>query len=98
MAVGFGSAVVNGQLAPMMQGDFHNPVSYGPPLETVPASAPQIPPFWGSLINTPNNTGAQAQGNSAAKADPFNLGVSPVVWAIIFVLISVLGLRFIHYH
>lgn len=105
--LGYESAAVNGQLINIAPAAAYNPLAFGP-VYTGAAwnrqGAFTVPPV------TPNtaNMGYNADGGSASTGNvfptatsesgsPFSLKKSPLIWALAFLVASLLMLHFIHY-
>jgi hypothetical protein len=98
------SDVVNGQLVTVNPAAAVYPAAYGPSpiMYDMYGTQPTTPPFAGGAggaafaapggVDTANNTAAQV-----AAANPFHPRYSPLPWALGFLLISLLGLRLIHW-
>lgn len=106
MSLGADTTVVNGQrfIAPTRDQWF--PMGYGPQTTGVPQVSPSMPPFLGG--SPTNNSmiegvgGYGTAGNNAvstqiANAHPWNLKASPVIWAIVGLLLSIFLLRHVHW-
>lgn len=101
----YGSDGINDQLVPVKTWDAFSPRGYGPMMVAAPSISPTLPPFLGNATGTPGAAGSavmggdQANVNAAAQAaaQPFNLRLSPVVWALGFLLVGLVGLRVVHW-
>ena len=101
MQLVYGSQPINGQLVPELTATqmFPSP-AYVPYAQGRGAATPTLPPpvnfFTGG--NNPYTTGLETSSNAAAAAaQPFNPVVSPVIWALVFLIVGVLGLRDVHW-
>lgn len=108
MALGSDTAVVNGQRFTFPTTASYNPMAWGPQTTGVPNVTPTQPPFLGgvpsgTLGGTYGTVGGYgtAQNNtlnaSIANAHPFNLRVSPVLWAVVGLVVALLLLKAIHW-
>lgn len=107
--ISYGSNAVNGQLVAQLTGmQIYPTQAMTPSFQGRGAYAPTIPPpakvLPASLDpwTTGYNVGGSAGGDNsmqtaAAASDPFNPVKSPVVWAIAFLVIGVMGLRHFHW-
>jgi hypothetical protein len=89
------SNVINGQLVALRPQYAISPIAYGAALSTKQAPIPTIPPAYSS---TPDQSGMGNASGSAAQAFPFSFTKSPLPIAVIFLVVGLLGLRFIHWH
>lgn len=111
MPTGSNTQVVDGQRNLFPSSYAFAPTQYGPQTTGVPNVSPTNPPFIGAA-NGGGGSGAGAgmegvggygtAGNNAvvtatANANPHNWKVSPVWWAVAFLLISLLALNGIHW-
>lgn len=104
-AFGPNTQVINGQLVPLMSQDQWSPVAYGPiPGRTgSPAPVPTLPPIVGgsSGYGAPHIMGGGNTANDAvagmAGERPFDLRLSPLPWALGFLILGLLGLRWVHW-
>lgn len=87
--------VINGQLLSVRPQYAISPVAYGSALSSKQAPIPTIPPAYSS---TPDQSGMGNAAGSAATAFPFSFTQSPLPFAILFLVVGLLGLRFIHWH
>lgn len=88
--IGAGTLAVNNQLVPApMDGAFY-PSGFAYPYYKGNGQGPATVPIMGAS----NGTDAQA---SAAAAAPFDFAQSPLPWAIIFLIVGIMGLRYIHW-
>lgn len=94
----YGSMVVNGQLVPtLMPGQPFPSQAYVPYYQGKGAPTPTLPPPL--QIGGSHNVWSGGMGLSSNEAadDPWNISVSPVIWAILALVVGVLGLRHIHW-
>lgn len=106
-AFGPDSQVINGQLVPVMGSSVWSPVAWGPlPGRTgTPAPVPTIPPIvgnsgggYGGPGNAVGGGGTANDATAAVAADnPWSLKLSPLPWALGFLIVGLLGLRWIHW-
>lgn len=109
MSLGSNTQVVDGQRNIFPTGQQYTPMSYGQQTTGVPNVSPSMPPFMGST-NGPGSSmglsegvgGYGTAGNNAtvtaiAAEHPHNLKVSPVWWAVIFLIVGILLLRGVHW-
>lgn len=107
--LGPGSQNVNGQLIDFPQGSAYVPPGFGPQSIGVPQVSPSYPPYMGWGVGSPmGSQGVGAVGGygtadnngtvaAIANAHPWNLRVSPVLWVVILLPLSLLLLRAIHW-
>jgi hypothetical protein len=98
MQTSYGSQVENGQLVPTVMGGQVQPSqAYIPYFNGRGAPTPTLPPPI--QIGGSHNSWAGGMGlsSNAAAEDPWNIFESPVIWAIAFLVIGILGLRHIHW-
>jgi hypothetical protein len=91
----YGSSIENGQLVPtLMAGQVFPSEAYVPYYAGRGAPTPTLPG-----VNLGNATGNVTAASSASDAgtDPWNAQKSPVIWAIGFIIVGIIGLRFIHF-
>jgi hypothetical protein len=93
-SLGPDSDVINGQLLPIQSREVRFPIGYIAVAQRVPNITPTVPPQMGS-----GSVGGATSIDSAAvaAANPWSLMHSPLPWAIIFLVVGLLGLRFIHW-
>lgn len=111
MSLGSQTQVVDGQRNVFPTSAQWAPQSWGPTTTGVPQVSPTMPPFI-SAANTAGGGGAafglegvggygtagnNAQVTAVANANPWNLKVSPVLWAIAFLLVGLLLLKGVHW-
>lgn len=106
MAQGSNTFTVDGQRTTLPTSEAWRPTSYGPQTTGVPQASPSMPPFIGT---GPASSGAMigvggygtADNNAlvtaTAAANPHNLRVSPVWWAIVFLVGGILVLNGVHW-
>lgn len=96
----YGSQPVNGQLVPELTATQIFPdQAYVPYWAGRGAYTPTLPPpvtFNGTSAD-PWTSGMIADPTSAAAAAPFDAGKSPVLWALAFLVVGVIGLRIVHW-
>jgi len=109
MALGPSTGVVDGQRFTFPSSLAYNPTGYGPQTIGVPQSSPTIPPTMaalsatavGGLVETVGGYGAAGPGNAAAvraaREHPWSPRLSPLLWAVFGLLISILYLQKIHW-
>ncbi len=92
----YGSAPINGQLVPELTSTQIFPSSaYVPYYQGRGAYTPTLPPPV-SFVTGSDGWSTGMQPNEAMQ-DPFNPVKSPVLWAVAFLVIGVLGLRHVHW-
>ena len=111
MSLGQGTQVVDGQRNTFPTLASYQPTGYGPQTTGVPQVSPTMPPFIGAA-NSATGGGAAfglegiggygtAANNSTvtavANANPHNLKVSPVWWAVVFLIVGLLLLKGINW-
>lgn len=97
----YGSQPINGQLVPELTATQMFPSqAYVPYAQGRGSATPTLPPpvsFFNGGHN-PYTTGLETSSEaSQAAGDPFNPTVSPVLWALGFLIIGILGLRYVHW-
>lgn len=101
MQLVYGSQPVNGQLVPELTNTQIFPSqAYVPYMQGRGAATPTLPPpvSWFSGGGNPYTTGLETSGTaSQAAAEPFNPVKSPVLWALVFLVVGILGLRHVHW-
>lgn len=80
----------------------YNPSSWGPQTNSVPQVSPTMPPFLGGSAGGVAGAGTSsdmANGTNAAlaAAHPFNWKVSPVLWAVVGLVVVLVLLQKIHW-
>lgn len=106
--VSYGSNAVNGQLVPELTGmQIYPSQAITPSYQGRGAYAPTIPPPakvlpasvdpWTTGYNLAGSGSSNSIEAAAAASDPFNPIKSPVIWAIAFLLIGIIGLRHFHW-
>jgi hypothetical protein len=85
------SANINGNLESTINPAAVNPTNfYAPSYQGQGVSPPTLPPI-------DNDGGAKGQVVQEARSKPFDLQKSPVLWMVGLLIISVLGLRYVHW-
>lgn len=107
MSLDQGTAVVNGQRFTTPTWGAYAPVGFGPQTTAVPIITPAIPPMvgggGGSVGGLTENIGGYGTaGNNSyatavAAANPWSPRQSPVIWAIVGLLLSIFLLRHVHW-
>lgn len=105
MALGPDTQVYNGQRFHLPQGDVYFPPAYGPQTQGVPNVSPTMPTFLGgsptsggySSINGYGTADNNSSVTAIAAAHPFNWKVSPLWWAVIGLVVSILLIQKIHW-
>lgn len=106
MSLGADTAVVNGQRFATPSWAAYRPAGYGPQTTGVPQVSPSMPPFLGgspvnnSIVEGVGGYGTAGNNSFAAQmaaANPFNPRVSPVLWAVGGLLVSLFLLRHVHW-
>ena len=104
----FGSLTTNGVLAPVYERSVFAPNNASAPYYAGRgAPPPTIAANFGgdgSSMDSSTSLGyssepgpANTDQAAAAASDPFNLSKSPVLWAVVFLVVGILGLRYIHW-
>lgn len=86
----------------------YDPLGWGPQTTGVPQVSPSLPPFLGGSAAGSTGLGGEGVGGygtagnnalvaSLANQNPHNLKVSPVWWAVIFLLFGLFLLKGIHW-
>lgn len=73
------------------------PVGYGPQTTGVPSTVPQQPPAIGGAAGGTIGSGGVSAATAQAAANPHSLRWSPLWWAVIFLILSVLLLKGVHW-
>lgn len=109
MALGYGSDAINGQLVAMRTMDGYKPITYGPVVNVNPSTVTAVPPSLGVGGGTVGNqysaggdvtdtAGATNLANAAySAAHPWDFQKSPVLMAIAFLAVGLVGLHFVHW-
>lgn len=112
MSLGQGTQVIDGQRNLFPTVASYAPTGYGPQTTGVPNVSPTMPPFIGAANSGSGQSGAAfgmegiggygTAGNNStvaavAGANPFNLKVSPLWWAVIFLLAGLMLLKGINW-
>ena len=106
MTVGPDSVAINGQLLNVPPSAAWNPLSWGPQTRGVPNVSPAYPPFMGGGMQTApgseavggyGTAGNNAMATQIAAAHPFNPRVSPVLWAVVGLVVSLILLKAVHW-
>lgn len=104
--LGSQTAVVNGQRFDVPTWAQWNPQGWGPQSSGVPQVSPSMPPFLGGgaaasagmeSVAGYSTAGSNAINAQAAAAHPWSVKLSPVWWAVIGLLGSLLLLRAVHW-
>jgi hypothetical protein len=97
----YGSMGANDQLVPVFTASSLFPTQAQAPTFSGGLKSPPTLAYPTGLqqVGYPLNSdgGTMTQTSSAAASDPFNPRKSPVLWAIGFLLIGIIGLRKIHF-
>lgn len=101
------SDVVNGQLVAISPADAWRAIAWGPTpgQASGPAPVPSVPPLYSAQSFGPmsamSGSSGQDQANVAAAAAaasaPFHGKLSPLPWAILFLVIGLIGMRLVHW-
>ena len=106
MSLGADTIVVNGNRTPVPTMASYMPQGYGPQTIGVPNITPAYPPYLGGPTGTsPGAEGVGGYGTAGnnsmvaniANQHPWNAKVSPVWWAIIGLVVSLVFLKSIHW-
>lgn len=106
--LGPSSGIVNGQLLDFPTTAAYNPQGYGPQTIAVPQISPSLPPYMAgaSPMGVSGNGGSvggygTAENNTLATTiaanNPWNARVSPVIWAVGGLVLSLVLLKAIHW-
>lgn len=108
--LGYASDVINGQLVGVRTLDGYKPMTYGPVVNVGTASVTAVPPFLGAGGGTigggsyggdDSPAGIAGAANLAhaevAANNPWSFVLSPLPMALIFLVVSLVGLRVIHW-
>ena len=108
MSLGADTGVVNGQRFTFPTTAAYSPMSYGPQTTGVPNVSPTLPPFVGGGAGPTSGLGFEGVGGygtagnnqittAIAGSKPFDMRLSPVLWAVILLLGSLILLKAIHW-
>jgi hypothetical protein len=112
MSLGQGTQVVDGQRNLFPTVASYMPTGYGPSTTGVPQVSPTMPPFIGAANNGTGSAGAafglegvggygtaanNTQVAAIAGANPHNLSVSPMWWAVIMLVVGLVLLKAINW-
>jgi hypothetical protein len=106
LTIGADSAVVNGQLVTLPSSYAYNPQGWGPQTRGVPQVTPSYPPYvGGALQSAPGSEsvgGYGTAGNNAlataiAGSAPWSFKMSPVIFATVGLVVSLVLLKAIHW-
>lgn len=95
-----GTVVVNGQLIGAIPGPSQYVTGFAPASALGPSGPLTIPPTIGGGTTAGTLTGtadSNAQAVQNAKADPFNPKVSPVLPALLMLVIALVALHLVHF-
>ena len=104
--LGPGTQVIDGQRFALPQGSAFFPTAFGPQTTGVPQVSPTMPPFLGgsssgsgslAAVNGYGTADNNSMVTSIAAMHPFNWKVSPVLWAVIGLVVSILLIQKIHW-
>ena len=103
--LGPGTQVIDGQRFALPQGSAFFPTAFGPQTVGVPQVSPTMPAFLGgsasgggmSDVNGYGTADNNTMVTSIASMHPFNWKVSPVLWAVIGLVVSILLIQKIHW-
>lgn len=103
--LGPGTQVIDGQRFALPQGSAFFPTAFGPQTTGVPQVSPTMPPFLGgsssggglSAVGGYGTADNNSMVTSIAAMHPFNWKVSPVLWAVIGLVVSLLLIQKIHW-
>jgi hypothetical protein len=96
VSLGAQTVVVNGQRFQVPTTAAYNPQGYGPQTTGAPSTVPQAPPAIGAAGGTISSVGL-SQNAAQAAAQPHSLKWSPVWWAVIFLVLSLILLKGVHW-
>jgi hypothetical protein len=96
MSLGGQTAMVNGIRFQVPTTAAYNPTGYGPQTIGAPSTVPQQPPAIGATGGSIAGTGVSATAAQAA-ANPHSLRWSPLWWAVIFLVVSIVLLKGVHW-
>jgi len=106
---GYGSDDINGQMVGVKTSDAYHPRVFGPIVNVTSSSVSAVPPSLGAgggVVGGGYNgsgdvadTGGAANLASATTAatHPWDLALSPVPMALIFLVVGLVGLRVVHW-
>lgn len=110
MSLGQGTAVIDGQRNTFPTSYAYAPSGFGPQTTGVPLVSPSMPPFLGGGAGSGSGPGGALEGvggygtagnnqtvTAIANQNPFNLKVSPVLWAVGLLVIGTLLINGIHW-
>jgi len=105
---GYGSDDINGQMVGVKTSDAYHPRVFGPIVNVTASSVSAVPPslgagggvvggYNGSGDVTDNSGGSNLAAAQAAATHPWDLAMSPVPMALIFLVVGLVGLRVVHW-
>ena len=108
MSLGPDTGVVNGQRFTFPTTAAYSPIAYGPQTTGVPNVSPTMPPFVGGGTGPTSGLGFEGVGGygtagnnqfvtAVAGSKPWDMRLSPVLWAVVLLVGSLLLLRAIHW-
>lgn len=109
MSLGSSTQVVDGQRFTFPSAFAYAPTQYGPQTTGVPQVSPTMPPFIGTAngggtsaagmegVGGYGTAGNNAQVTAVAAANPHNLKVSPVWWAVGALVVGLTLLNVVHW-
>lgn len=106
MSLGADTVVVNGQRFTTPTWDSYAPTGYGPSTTGVPQVSPSMPPYLGGSptnnsmleqVGGYGTAGNNALAASVAQANPWSPRHSPVIFAVVGLLLAIFLLRHVHW-
>jgi hypothetical protein len=95
-AWGNGSLVTNGQIVPVPMTGQYFPSMASAPFYTGNGQPPPTVPI--NFMSGAGSMGSSQAGNApSAASDPFSFTQSPLIMSIIFLVVGIAGLRYIHW-
>jgi hypothetical protein len=108
MSLGSDTGVVNGQRFTFPTTASYLPMAYGPQTTGVPNVSPTMPPFIGGTGGATSGIGFEGVGGygtagnnqfttGVAASHPFDMRLSPVLWAVLGLVLALVLLKGIHW-
>lgn len=91
------TATVNGQMVSVRDQSAYIPTVMGVIRSVGPTPLPSIPPAYAVGGSVGSSGSGYDPGVAAASQNPWSWSVSPLPWALLFLFVGILGLRYIHW-